>query len=489
MDSIRAARSALWSLVENGGLALISMGSLVIYTHLLTSSQFGLFAIVLALTELLQLLVTMPFHDALVQRETVSELHFDTAFTFGVGSSLVLFLACCALSPLLAVLVDNHAAAPVLCCMALCFPAASFSATIVARQRRSLSFRPLAIRSLVGRSVGALAGITLVAFGAGVWGLIAQQVLMALVGSLLLWKTCEQRPRFRFGRREFDELMSFGLYALGALFLNFGVKRLFTLLTGIFLGVAAAGYLNLSFRAVDVLWSISATAVTQVALPMLSSVKCDLPKLRRAFQQANGFVCLVMYACFVGMAVTAPEIVTLLFGAKWLPSAPYVTALSYLVLLQAPLLLLGPALTAVGRPRDLMVCKSIELSFMAAAIFASRVPSLSWAIGIWIATCLVSFPISIVMLKRATALGFLGQFREVAAPLAASGAMLLAVRAARGALPVELSDLARLCALVPIGAICYLGVAYALDRELATTLLGFARSAVGRRGIAAAPGA
>lgn len=463
------------------------MGSLVIYTHLLTSAQFGLFSIVLALTELLQVLVTMLFHDALVQRESVTELHFDTAFTFSVGLSVVLLVASCALSPLFAVMVDSHSAAWVLSSMALCFPAASFSATIVARQRRELSFRPLAIRSLLGRTVGALAGITLVALGAGIWGLIAQQVLIQFVGSLLLWKTCDARPRFRFGRREFRELLGFGVYAVGALFLNFGVKRLFTVLTGIFLGVAAAGYLNLSFRAIDVFWSIAATAVTQVALPMLSSVKSDMPRLRRAFQQATGFVCLAMYACFIGIAVTAPEVVSLMFGEKWLPSAPYVTALACLVLVQGPRLLMSPVLTAVGRPRDLLISKGIELAFMVAAIFVTRVPTLAFAIGIWIVTSLVSFPVSIGMVKRATTLGFFGQFRGVAVPLAAAAVMALAVQATRSVLPPELPAIVRLFALVPVGAIAFLGTATLLDRDLVTLVLGFARSALGRRLASAEP--
>ena len=36
---------------------------------------------------------------------------------------------------------------------------------------------------------------------------------------------------------------------------------------GVMLGNELAGYLNIGFRAVDVLWAIAATAVGQVALP------------------------------------------------------------------------------------------------------------------------------------------------------------------------------------------------------------------------------
>lgn len=481
IDTKKTARSALWSLVENGGLSLISMGTLIIYTHVLSTAEFGLFSIVLALVELLQVVVTMLFHDALVQCGEATELHFDTAFTFSVVLGLGLFLGCCLFSPLFAVLVKNPGAALVLCSMALCLPAASFSATIVARQRRELSFRPLAIRSLVGRFAGAFAGILLVVFGAGVWGLVAQQVLIQFVGSLLLWHTCEQRPRLRFSRKEFKELASFGMYAVGALFLNFGVKRLFTVLTGLFLGVTVAGYLNLSFRAVDVFWAIASTAVTQVALPMLAGLQSDPGRLKRAFQVATGFVCTALYSLFIGMAVTAPEVVRVLFGSKWLPSAPYITALALLVLVQAPRLMVTPMLTALGRPRDLLIGKLVELAFVVVAIFVSRVPSLGWAVGIWILRELVSFPILSTMVKRATTLGYIDQFRGVAVPLVSSAVMAASVLLLRLQLgSVELPAL-RLAILASVGALVFVGVAGLLDRELVRRVSGFALSAIGRQ--------
>jgi hypothetical protein len=59
--------------------------------------------------------------------------------------------------------------------------------------------------------------------------------------------------------------------------------------------------------------------------------------------------------------------------------------------------------------------------------------------------------------------------------------MVVAVQATRLALPADLPALARLVALVPAGALCFLVTAYLLDRELVATVLGFARSAMGRR--------
>ena len=476
----KTARSALWSLVENAGLCVISMGSLIVYTHLLSSAEFGLFSIVLALIELLQVLVTMLFHDALVQRREATELHFDTAFTFSVGLSVALLLLCCLAAPLLAWVVKESDASWVLASMALCLPAASFSSTIVARQRRSLSFRPLAIRSLVGRFAGAAGGIALVALGAGVWGLVAQQVLIQLVGSLLLWVTCKEKPKLRFGRAEFKELTAFGVYAVGALFLTFGTKRLFTVLTGLFLGVTTAGYLNLSFRAVDAFWAIASTAATQVALPMLASQQSDLARVKRSFQFSTGLVCTVLYLLFVGIAVTAPEVVSVLFGNKWLPSAPYVTALALSVLIQAPRLLVGSMLTALGRPRDLLLEKAAELIFIVLAISVSRTPTLAWAVGIWIARELLSLPITSRMLKNATGFGLVDQLRGVGVPLVASAVMAGALLALRARLPESFSPTLRLALMAGAGAGCFLATTYVLDRALIKQVLGFAQAALTR---------
>ncbi len=150
----KAARSALWSAVEKGGLVAVSLVSLVVYSRFLSASDFGLFSIVLSLVELGVLLVSMLFHDALVQKEEVTPLHFDTAFTATMALSALLFVAALVFAPLFARATDSPDAARLLPWTALSVPLTAWTATIVAQQRRALSFRALALRSLVGRSAG-----------------------------------------------------------------------------------------------------------------------------------------------------------------------------------------------------------------------------------------------------------------------------------------------------------------------------------------------
>jgi PST family polysaccharide transporter len=476
VDRAGAARSTVWSAVENGGLALVSFASLVVYAQFLGPAEFGLFSIVLALVELLDVLVSMLFHDALVQRPAVTERHFDTAFTASMLLALALLAGCWLLAPAFAHLVHHDQAAGVLTFTALRLPFTALGATIVARQRRELSFQVLALRSLVGRLGGALLGIGLVALGAGIWGLVLQQVAIAAAASLVLWIGARTRPRLGFGRRELLELLGFGVPAVGALFLNFAVKRLFTIVAGVMLGAARAGQLNIAFRAVDVLWAIAATAVSQVALPVLARLQADRARFQAAYTAALGFTCLLLYPCFCGLALVAPEVVELLFGARWLASAPYVTALALLVLVQAPRLLVTPALTALGRPRAPLVGLAVELAVVLVLLAGAGTPTLAWATAIWVLRELASAPVMTALLGRTIGLGAGAHLRALAGPLMASALMAAAVSALRPMLPAgEAATGAglRLAVLVPAGALVFLAAAWLLDRASVRRLVDF----------------
>ena len=477
-----AARSAMWSVLENGGLAVISFVSLIIYSRFLSISDFGLFSIVLAVIELLSVLVSMLFHDALVQRKDVSELHYDTAFTATLGLSAVLLGGCWLLAPLFASRTGNADAAPVLMWTAVSLPLTALSATIVARQRRELQFRALALRSLIGRSLGAAIGIVLVvAFHAAFWGLVAQQVLVVFFGSLVLWVLCRQRPRIRFGAREFRELIRFGSFSVGALFLGFSIKRSFVVLSGIALGTHAAGLLNLSFRAVDTFWTLSATAIQQIALPILAKLRSDDERFVRAFRAATAFNCLTLYFLFVMLSAVSLELVELLFGAQWLAIRPYVTVLALLGMVQASRMLASPLLTAVGRPRDLLLSQGIELAMVLAAIFITGVPTVGTAIAIWMAREVIGGVFLAWLLRRATGLGLREHLISAWMPMLCGAAMWAAIWALRPLLPADWIAAARLAVLAPAGALVYLTCAFVLNRALVMELLHFARSALHRR--------
>jgi O-antigen/teichoic acid export membrane protein len=476
------AKSLVWSMVENGGLAVISFVSLIVYMRLLSAAEFGLFSAALALIELLGVLVTMLFHNALVQRPDVTELHFNTAFTATMALSLLMALGCWAMAPLFAASMHQAGAAPVLTWMGLVFPCSAVSATLVARQRRLFAFRALALRSLIGRTVGGGIGIAFAFMGAGLWSLVLQQILIAAIGSLVLWVAADKTPRLQFRYSEFKQMIGFGALSVSGLLLSFSIRRVYTILASSILGVEAAGYLNLSFRVVDVFWNIAATAVGQVALPLLAGLQFEPDRLKRAYQASTQFSCLALYPCFVGLGAVAPDVVEVLFGHRWQPSSPYVAVLGFLVLLQVPRLLFTPLLTALGKPRDPLVGLLAELLFMVGVTGSLGMPSMPWAIAVWAASECVLLLVSSWVLRRATGYSVFEQFGGVLNPLLASLLMAAAVIETRLQLSADLGPILRLTLLIPLGAMVFASATFLLDRRLIKDFLEFARTAFESKG-------
>jgi O-antigen/teichoic acid export membrane protein len=477
----KTANSMVWSLVENGGLALISFVSLMVYLRILSIADFGIFSAALALIELLGVVVTMLFHNALVQRAEATDLHFNTAFTATMGLSVIMALGCWAMAPAFAAWIHQPSAVRVLAWMSLIFPCSAVSATLVAQQRRQFAFRSLALRSLMGRLIGGGIGIAAAILGAGLWSLVLQQILIAAIGSFVLWIMADSRPRLQFRYSEFKQMFGFGVLSVSGLFLATSIKRVFTLLATSYLGVEAAGYLNLSFRVVDMFWVIVSTAVAQVALPLLSGLQFEPVRLKRAYQAATQFSCLAIYPCFVGLASVAPDIVDLLFGHRWQPSSPYIAVLGFLVLLQVPRMAFTPLLMAMGKPRESLVGTFAELVFMLAAVWLSKVPALPWAIGIWAASECVSVLVSGWVMMRATGYSVLEQFHGVLKPMLASLLMACVVIETGMTLPAEFGPILRLSVLIPLGAVIFSAAIFLLDRKLVRNFLGFAQTAFERQ--------
>jgi PST family polysaccharide transporter len=463
--------------VENAGVAAVAFLSLVFYAHFLSVPQFGLFSIAWAIIELMAALVGMLFHDVLVQRPDIRERHYDTAFTATLALSGALAALCWLLGPVLSRLAGVAQVAPLLLWMSLCLPLTALGATLVARRRRELRFRTVALSAVAARVAGAAAGIPLVMLGFGVWGLVAQQVLIALCGSLLLWARCAERPRLRFGRPEFRQLIGFALASVSALMLHLSIKRAFIVAAGVMLGTHAAGLLNLSFRAVDTLWSLAASTVSRIALPVLSAMRMDERRFQRTLDSASGFACLALYASFVLLAATSREVVELLFGRQWLEISPYVTLLALQVLAQARRPLFAPVLTALGRPRDVLACQLAELAFVAAMIALWGLPSLGWAIGIWLGREALGSALELWMVARAARIGIGALLGSVRVPLAAALVLLATVWACREVLGDGLGAPARLAVLAPAGTVAYIGCVALLQRRLLTELLDFVRAA------------
>jgi len=476
----QVAKSLLWTALESGGLSSISLLTLIAFAWLLSPEQIGLATIALSVVQLLTVPVDVLFRDALVQRPCVEEAHFETALTASLALGLALVLLGWACSGVLARFVGVAEIAPIFAVMNLSLIPAGLAAVIAARQRRNLDFRSLAVRSLVGRSAGAGIGVAVAVYGAGVWSLVAQQILMVTCAAMVLCMSA-RRPRLRFSFRHFYDLIGFGLRSVTVVSADFACQPIFTLLVGVCLGPVSAGYINIAFRVVDMVRGTFASGVVQLALPVFQQYQESLDRLRRGYSEASSFTCLLSFPVFAGLAVCSSEVVELVFGAKWIPSAPYVFLLSTLALPYFARVYAMPIMAAVGKPQAALPGLLAALAVVIVGTMTVGRGSLAAAAGVWAARLIASTPIDALILRRVSGIGLRTQIYGGLCPLIASIIMFGAVQAEKLFVLPGLPIVVQLAAMVSVGAVVYGCVILMLDYRTVTRLADFMLSAIGRR--------
>lgn len=471
----------VWTVLESFGVSGLSILGLIVVARYVSPAEMGVAAMAQGIVQLLNIPVEFLFMDALIRQKHADEIDYDTAHVASVVMGLVLSLACWLFSGTLSGWMHVPEMAPVFSWMSLSIAAMGFGAVIVARQRREMEFRALALRSFAGRLAGVSIGIAVALMGGGVWSLVAQQVLMVSCATLVLWIQCRARPSFRFSYTHFRGLASFGVRTIAAAWLNLSVQRLFTVSVGVAFSTSAAGFLNLAFRVVDILRDIVDNAVTQLALPMFSRHTDDTAQLRKIYDIAVKFTCAVTFPLFIGLAVCAPDFIRLVFGAQWEPSVPYVMLLSVLTLVHFSRLYSKSLLTACGYPHLPMMPDLAALVAVVAGMVLIGHVSLEWAAAVWALRLAAYVPVDMFNLRRVVQLTYLEQLHGVFMPLLAVTLMAAATLGAGALLPETWNPVLHIAVKACLGAVIYAVTLWLLDRGRIRDLADFALTALNRK--------
>ncbi|MCA1426787.1 MULTISPECIES: lipopolysaccharide biosynthesis protein [unclassified Bradyrhizobium] len=459
-----AIGSIWWSMVENGSLTAISFAALIIFAKLLDPSDFGTYAIAVSVIEIAGIFTNMLFHDALVREPKASDAHFNAAFTVSVVVSVAIFGILLIIFPLLAALVGDSRIGDVgrVLGVGLLFEAPT--SILNARLRKEFGFRLLAIRTLIGRTAGAAVGILAALHGYGVWSLVIQSLLMTILGSATLVMLTAWRPRLTRELRPLADVLNYSVGAVTSLATSFATKRAFIFFAGVFLGAEKVGFLNLAFRLVDTVWAISATAISQVMLPLMSRLQHDRERLLRSYRIALAVGCTLIYPIFVGIGCEASELISVIFGTKWLPAAEPALWLSLLVFVQAPRLFMTSLLSALGKIESVRSVNLAVLAYMAIAIALTRLSDTNYALAVWSGSECLALILLTLSTYRKCAFSPYEHLRILSAPAIASALMAVAISLTRQFLPNIEPGLA-IAVLSVVGFVIYAGLSVVLARS------------------------
>lgn len=422
---------------------------------LLTPAEVGAAGAALAVVYL-----TEAFSSAGLQEAVIRARH-DTAVS-DTANTLALVLAGFAVAAVVAGAFVLEAAyqAPGMVALtlvaSLILPSNALLAVPTALMTRKLRARGLTVRLLWGKLCGVAVLFLVAISGGGAWAIVLS-ILAASAASLLAMRMMTRRwPRLRFERRYAGELLRFGgLVGLDGLLWTIGM-RLFSLLFGLFHGLAALGQMQFAMRLVDELARLLQSIVARFGLAYFAQLRRRGPDLKAEFSKATRFLVAIASPVFAGLAITAGQAIPLLFGGRWDQSVLFVQLFAIGWVLAFPRILLSAALRAEGRPSIMAAYSGISAAFIVAGVCVTSALSPVFAVLAWTAREIIAQPWSMWATSRFIGIPLARQWQQVSGTWLATIVMSCAVVALQLLVPLH-DPLAALAASVSIGAAIYVG--------------------------------
>ena len=378
----RSARAGALTVVSRAVNSVVQLGSVLFLARLLTPEDYGVVAMVTALTAFGPVLVDLGTRDAVAQRTRVTERDVSGLFwvTFTIGCTFAVALALS--GPLIAAFYGEPRLSAVVCVSGLTFVALGLSVQHEALLRRAVMFRELAIVDTVANVLSAATAIALAWAGVGYWALVVRPVAMSGLATAGVWWYCPWRPGRFAVTPAVRQMLKFGANLSGFTVTDAVARNADRVAVGRVLGARTLGYYQGCLLLYDNVLLVLVAPLHQVAVASLSKLQHDLPEFRRAWAKALSTMAFLAMPVFGVLAVVSSDLVVTLLGEKWLPAGALLGVLALRGIAHAPERTVGWLHVAAGRPDRWLRWGVVGSAIQLIAVFvglAFGVSGLVWA--------------------------------------------------------------------------------------------------------------
>jgi len=346
----RAISGFAWTGLSQTVIQMIQFGVTIALARLLFPEDFGLVGMAAVFTEAIGMLSGLAFAPAIVQRKELREEHLCTGFWAGVITGLILFLAAVVSAGPLADFYGRDIIAHIVILSSVGFLTGPVGSVHRALLTRDLEFRKLTLSEIGATVASALVSILLALFGFGPYSLVLGALAGTAVSSVILWFLHPWKPGLLFERRAFRELFTYSKSVLGNDLVNYLGANVDYLLVGRFLGAHVLGVYTLAYRLVTIPLQKISGVITKVTFPTFSILQDDDRRLQEAYIKTVRLLALIAVPALALLGTTAPDLITVVFGEKWLEAVVAVRVLIFVGMLKSVGTLVGSVVLAKGRP-------------------------------------------------------------------------------------------------------------------------------------------
>jgi len=350
----RSLRGGVATLTGQFGQFAAQLISTVVLARLLGPSDFGLVAMVSAITWFLAIFQDLGLSTATIQKHEISHDEVTALFWVNVAVSFALALMVVGLAPVLAFFYHQPQLIGIARVMSLGFILGGLGIQHQAILQRQMRFTTLAAINVASYSAGAAVAVAMALAGAGYWALVALPLVPNGARTAAWWVACRWRPGRLRRTAGLRDLLAFGGYLTGFNTVNYVARNLDNVLIGWRWGPAALGQYSRAYSLLLMPLQQISIPISNVAISALSRLQDDPDRYRRAYRQILEKLTLLTSPLVAFLIGTSGWVIAVVLGPQWQEAARIFAWLGVAALVQPIAGTAGWLFTTQHRGRELL---------------------------------------------------------------------------------------------------------------------------------------
>lgn len=330
----RSVRGGAATMLGQGANFVIHTFSTVILARLLSPADFGLIAMVTAITGFVNLFKDLGLSTATIQRAEITHEQISTLFWINVVLSALITLVMAALSPFMAWFYGEPRVTLITIVLSLVFLFGGLTVQHQALLQRQMRFAALAVIQVVSISAAVSVAIFSAILGAGYWALVMMQATSVISIALGVWLVCGWRPGRPVRNAGVKGMLFFGGNITGFNVMNYFARNADCILIGRVWGAGPLGFYSKAYNLLMLPLTQINIPLASVAIAALSRLHGDFTKYRAYYLKMISLITLVSTPLVSFFIACSDELILLILGPQWAAASDIFRVLGFSALIQ-----------------------------------------------------------------------------------------------------------------------------------------------------------
>lgn len=396
----KTTRSLFWSFVDKFGQQILNFVSMLVLMNIVTPDAYGLIGSLAVFTAFSTILIDSGFGRTLLNKKNITDVDYSSVFYFNISLALLLYLILFFITPFLGIVFNTPEIVSIARVMFLSIICNAFGLIPQTIMTLRADFKGITKINLFAMLLANIIAIVMAINGYGVWALVAQILLLAVLRSLFLWFYTRWHPRIIFSGQKLKSFFAFSNRLLCSSIISGITNNIYPSLIAAYYPMQQVAYFNQAKKYQDIPFLTLSNTFRSVAMLVLSEINEDRERLVRVVSKLIKSIAFLSFPIGLLMVLLGEPLFYLFFKEKWLASVPFFQVLTFAGMLSPFVFIFNELFIAKERSAfflGLEIVKGVVLILLIVLLFPKGIMALAVS---WIVYMVITLSISVFLSGR-----------------------------------------------------------------------------------------